>query len=108
MFVPGVSESGGSNLVDFYADTGAAVSGIKSRSDDKFGIAFAYSRISGVARSLDQDYTLCGMPRPLRDYEADVTVAHVAEIRGGTVCQHFNMSSIQAPDISSVAGSRKP
>jgi porin len=72
------------NLVDFYADTGVAVSGaIKSRPDDKFGIAFAYSHISSAARALDQDYALYGMPRPLRDYEANITAAYVAEIRKG-------------------------
>jgi porin len=72
------------NLVDFYADTGVAVSGaIKSRPDDKFGIAFAYSHISTAAQALDQDYALYGMPRPVRDYEANVTAAYVAEIRKG-------------------------
>jgi porin len=72
------------NLVDFYADTGLAVSGaIKSRPDDKFGIAFAYSHISSAARALDQDYAFYGLPRPLRDYEANVTAAYVAEIRKG-------------------------
>jgi porin len=72
------------NLVDFYADTGIAVSGaMTSRPDDKFGIAFAYSHISSAARALDQDYALFGMPRPLRDYEANITAAYVAEIRKG-------------------------
>ena len=73
------------NLVDFYADTGVAVSGaVASRPDDKFGIAFAYSHISGAARALDGDYALFGMPpRPLRNYEANVTAAYVAEIRKG-------------------------
>jgi porin len=54
-----------------------------SRPDDKFGIAFAYSHISSAARSLDQDYALFGMPRPLRDFEANITAAYVAEIRKG-------------------------
>ena len=72
------------NLIDFYADTGVNVSGaMASRPDDKFGIAFAYARISGAARALDADYALYGMPRPLRDYEANVTAAYVAEIHKG-------------------------
>lgn len=72
------------NLVDFYADTGVAVSGaMASRPDDKFGIAFAYSHISSAARALDQDYALFGVPRPLRDYEANITAAYVAEVRKG-------------------------
>jgi len=72
------------NLVDFYADAGIAVSGMMaSGPDDKFGIAFAYSHISSAARALDQDYALFGMPRPLRDYEANITAAYVAEIRKG-------------------------
>ncbi|MFZ3334917.1 MAG: carbohydrate porin [Xanthobacteraceae bacterium] len=72
------------NLVDFYADTGVAVSGaMASRPDDKFGIAFAYSHISRAARALDQDYALFGVPRPLRDYEANITAAYVAEVRKG-------------------------
>ena len=72
------------NLVDFYADTGVEVTGaMKSRPDDKFGIAFAYSHISSSARALDQDYAFFGMPRPLRTYEANVTAAYVAEIKKG-------------------------
>jgi porin len=72
------------NLVDFYADTGVTVTGMtKSRPDDKFGIAFAYSHISSAARALDQDETLFGMPRPLRTYEANLTAAYVAEIKKG-------------------------
>lgn len=40
------------NLVDFYADSGVTVTGaMKSRPDDKFGIAFAYSHISSAARA---------------------------------------------------------
>lgn len=72
------------NLVDFYADTGVAVAGATtSRPDDKFGIAFAYAHISSAARALDADYAVYGMPRPLRNYEANVTAAYVAEIRKG-------------------------
>jgi porin len=72
------------NLVDFYTDTGVMVTGAStSRPDDKFGIAFAYSHISSAARALDQDYALFGAPRPLRDYEANITAAYVAEIRKG-------------------------
>lgn len=72
------------DLVDFYADTGIAISGaMKDRPDDKFGIAFAYSRISNAARALDQDYALYGPARPLRDYEANITASYIAEIRKG-------------------------
>jgi porin len=72
------------NLVDFYADTGVTVSGaMKSRPDDKFGIAFAYSHISNTARTLDESYAFYGMPRPVRDYEANITAAYVAQIRKG-------------------------
>lgn len=72
------------NLVDFYADSGVAVTGATpSRPDDKFGIAFAYAHISSAARALDADYAFYGMPRPLRNYEANVTAAYVAEIRKG-------------------------
>jgi porin len=72
------------NLVDFYADTGVAVTGpMKSRPDDKFGIAFAYSHFSSAARALDQDYALFGTARPLRDYEANITAAYVVEIKKG-------------------------
>jgi porin len=72
------------NLVDFYADTGVMATGASaSRPDDKFGIAFAYSHISSAARALDQDYAFFGAPRPLRDFEANITAAYVAEIRKG-------------------------
>ena len=72
------------NLVDFYADTGVAVTGaMTSRPDDKFGIAIAYAHISSAARALDADYAFYGVPRPLRSYEANVSAAYVAEIRKG-------------------------
>jgi porin len=72
------------NLVDFYADSGIEVTGVmQSRPDDKFGIAVAYSHISRAARALDQDYAVFGAARPLRDYEANITAAYVAEIKNG-------------------------
>jgi porin len=72
------------NLVDFYADTGVSVTGaMASRPDDKFGVAAAYAHLSSAARALDQDYSFFGMPRPSRDYEANITAAYVAEIKKG-------------------------
>jgi porin len=73
------------NLIDLYADGGVSVIGLlPSRAKDKIGAGFAYARISGPARDLDRDFTAFGTsPRPVRDYEALLTLSYLAQIRHG-------------------------
>ena len=73
------------NLVDFYADGGISIIGaMAERPHDKIGLGFAYSRISSRARDLDRDYEALGQTnRPVRDYEALLSLSYLAEIKTG-------------------------
>jgi porin len=80
------------NLVDLYADGGFNLMGpFASRPNDKLGLGLAYARISDRARELDRDFAvLANSPRPVRDYEALVTLSYLAQIRQGwTVLPSF-------------------
>jgi porin len=78
---------GDRNLIDFYADVGVNVQGpLASRPNDKFGLGFAYARISGRARDLDHDFELLAHDgRPVRDAESVASLSDLAEIRQGWV-----------------------
>lgn len=73
------------NLVEFYLDGGIEVIGLAAgRPHDKIGLGFAYARISDAARALDRDYqVLAASTRPVRDYEALVSLSYLAEIKTG-------------------------
>jgi porin len=75
---------GDRNQVDFYFDTGVNVSGLTpGRSDDMFGVCFAYVHISNVARNAARDAGLS----PLPDYEALLEVTYQAQIVAGWTLQ---------------------
>jgi porin len=73
------------NLIDLYADGGLNLAGpLASRPNDKIGLGFAYARISDRARELDRDFgLLANSPRPIRDYEALLSLGYLAEIKQG-------------------------
>ena len=72
------------NLVDFYFDTGVNVSGlIQGRSDDVFGVSFAYTQISNSVRS---GAAYSGLT-PLPDYEALLEMTYQAQIVPGWTLQ---------------------
>jgi porin len=73
------------NLVDFCADAGISIVGLDDkRPHDKIGLGLAYARVSNRARDLDRDYENLGaLNRPIRDYEALLSVSYLAEIRTG-------------------------
>ena len=73
------------NLIDLYADAGLTFVGpIRSRPDDKVGLAVSYARISDRARDLDRDFdTIARDARPIRSYEALLALDYLAEIRTG-------------------------
>ena len=77
------------SLIDFYADAGVTVKGLfASRPDDKFGVAFAFAKISDRARSLDRDTQLFGtLGYPIRDYEAVLEMSYKAQIVPGWTIQ---------------------
>ncbi|SDR58552.1 porin, OprB family [Rhizobiales bacterium GAS191] len=61
------------NLIDAYADGGVTFTGfVPGRSNDVFGVAATYSKISSAASALDRDTILFGTNPPgfpIRDYE---------------------------------------
>ncbi len=76
------------NLIDFYADAGLNVSGFwPARPNDKFGVGFAYAKISSSARGLDQDALGFGTPGPVRNYEAAFELSYLAEVKKGWTVQ---------------------
>lgn len=87
------------NLVNFYADAGVNFSGmIASRPDDSFGVAFAYARISGEVRGLDQDVVrYSGVAAPLRSSEALIEATYSAQIVPGWTLQP-NLQYIMRPN----------
>jgi porin len=71
------------NLIDFYIDTGLNFSGfVPGRSDDSFGIAFAYANISDDVAEAD---ILAG--DPARDFEAVLEITYSAQILPGWTLQ---------------------
>ena len=75
---------GDRNQVDFYFDTGVNVSGLTpGRSDDMFGVSFAYGHISSVARNAAMDAGLS----PLPNYEALIEATYQAQIVPGWTLQ---------------------
>ena len=73
------------NLIDFYADGGFNLAGpFDARPNDKIGLGLAYANISNRARDLDRDFqALAASPRPVRDYEALVTLGYLMQVRQG-------------------------
>jgi porin len=73
------------NLIDFYADGGLEfIEPIPGRRLDKFGIGFAYARLSPSAQNLDRDFeTYRQTPGQIRDAEALVMASYEAEITKG-------------------------
>ena len=68
------------NLVDFYFDTGVNVSGlVRGRSDDVFGLSFAFTKISNSVRGAAMDSGL----QPLPNYEALLEATYQAQIVPG-------------------------
>jgi porin len=72
---------GDRNLISFYLDGGVEFIGIGDRTNDKFGIAMTYARISNGARQADIDTQIyTGIPIPIRDYEAVFEMTYGAQI----------------------------
>lgn len=73
------------NLIDLYLDGGIGVSGlVPGRPVDRFGVAAAFMRISGAARSLDRDVQYFeGMPTPVRSNETLIEMIYEAHIKPG-------------------------
>jgi porin len=73
------------NLIDFYADGGVTFNGpFEKRPNDKFGVGFAFARISNRTSDLDLDFqAFTATPRAIRDYEALLAVTYLAEVRDG-------------------------
>ena len=76
------------NSLDFYGDTGLVFSGfVANRPGDAFGIAVAYSKISGRAADLDKDGRAFGTGRLVRDGEVDLELNYQAQIVPGWTLQ---------------------
>lgn len=73
------------NLIDLYMDGGVSVSGLMpGRPVDRFGMAVAFMRISGAARSLDHDTQFfSGLPSPVRSNESLLELIYEAHIKPG-------------------------
>jgi porin len=80
---------GDRNLISFYADGGVIFSGlIANRPDDKLGIGVIYSRFSDQVRAFDRDMALfTGLPTVIRDYELNLELTYLAQIRPGLTVQ---------------------
>jgi porin len=70
------------NLISFYADGGLLYKGlVPRRPDDKVGIAAAYARVGGNARSLDADVGLFGnFIYPIRTGETMIEMMYQAQL----------------------------
>lgn len=70
------------NLISFYADGGMLYKGLlPRRPDDKIGIAAAYARVGGNARSLDADVGLFGnFIYPIRTGETMIEMMYQAQL----------------------------
>ena len=67
------------NLIDLYVDGGIGVSGlVPGRPADRFGVAAAFMRISGAARSLDVDAQF-----PVRSNETLLELIYEAHVKPG-------------------------
>ena len=73
------------NMIDLYVDGGIGVSGlVPGRPVDRFGVAAAFMRISGAARSLDRDTQFfLGLPTPVRSNETLLVLIYDAHIKPG-------------------------
>lgn len=68
------------NPFDFYAEGGVNFSGfVPGRSDDVFGVAFAYARISNALRGYDYDAGVY----PVQDYEAVIEATYQYQLMPG-------------------------
>lgn len=76
------------SAVSFYADSGVVFSGlVVGRPNDAFGLAVAYSKISGSAIDLDEDARAFGSGALVRDGEVDLEINYQAEIVSGWTVQ---------------------
>ena len=73
------------SLIDLYIDGGIGVSGlVPGRPVDRFGMAVAFMRISGAARSLDRDMqSFSDLPSPVRSNETLLELIYEAHIKPG-------------------------
>jgi porin len=72
------------NLINFYADGGLVYKGlVPHRSDDKIGIAAAYSRVGNNARGLDADIGLFSGNTffPVQSSEAVIELMYQAQLK---------------------------
>ena len=71
-------------LVDRYIDGGIVFAGlIPQRKDDRFGAGFIYSKFSNSVRAFDQDQVMFGTPVPIQDFEANLEINYMAQIKPG-------------------------
>lgn len=77
------------NLFSFEIDSGIVFAGlIPGRPDDRFGASVIYSRFSSAIGAFDQDtINFTGVPRPVRDFEANLELTYMAQIRPGWTVQ---------------------
>jgi porin len=89
VFSRGSASPSDRNLVDQYIDGGIVFAGlIPGRPNDRFGASAIYARFSDSVRGFDLDQiTFTGIPRSVRDYEANIEFSYVAEIIPGLTLQ---------------------
>lgn len=89
LFARGVVSPPDRNRIDLYADAGFQANGwFDARPNDKFGVAFAYARVSRAAQAIDRDYQVFVDPSfPRRSFEALFTAAYAYEVREGWLLQ---------------------
>ena len=77
------------NLVNAYIDGGIVFAGlIPGRPDDRFGASAIYARFSDSVRAFDRDtVAITGVPRPIRDYEANLELTYMAQVVPGWTLQ---------------------
>ncbi len=77
------------NLVDFYIDGGIVFAGLlPSRPNDSFGASTIYTRFSDSVAAFDRDTILfTGIPRPVRDFEANLELTYQAQVIPGWTVQ---------------------
>ena len=81
LFLRGGAAPADRNLVSWYVDGSAGVTGLlPSRPNDVLTIGVAYAEISGDAVAADQDALAAMPPYPIRDYELVFEVSYAAQL----------------------------
>lgn len=77
------------NLFSFEIDSGIVFAGlIPGRPDDRFGASVIYSKFSSAIGAFDQDtINFTGVPGPVRDFEANLELTYMAQIKPGWTIQ---------------------